>query len=435
MNRHHHSRFTAFLLGELPRLVRAGVLDEAAAERLRNYYRVTAVSPVGSRLTLFLSILSALLIGGGLIMVVAHNWDQFSFGMRLFTALAPLVLALGGGVAVLARQREKTLGDVMALLIAASGASALAIISQLYHTTGTLAEFLTVVLFLSAPLLYFLRSNALAAVYALALPVVAFSGYSSDFSSYCTAFLAALVLPYICRVMFCAATSAAAQLLRVVFIILAITVVGAAVRQCEAIPASFVWMVLALGFYLGGLLNRHLGRFNILLYAGGGGMLIFLVAASFSGFWRYRSDDMLWWTTLDSPVEYLTVGIAVVVYLWYWLYGFVRRRTAAHLAPLLVPLLPLVAPFFLAFDITPAWGVNLYMALFGVLLLFYGWRQRNFSLLNLGMALLSLLIFLRFCNAGDDFLTYGIVFVILGAGMALGNLAARRIFRQKGGVR
>ncbi len=424
-------KFAARLRRELPQLIASGVLDETAAERLRIHY-AAALAGSGSiraRIAVFLGILSGLLGGGGLVMIVAHNWDDLPPEMRLGFAFAPMVIFCAFGFWVLLKDKGAAFRECAAILSASSFASALAIVSQLYHSTGSTGEFLTAVMIPAAALIYLFRSNALMLIYALALPAVAYD-WEAPSQTYVVAALAALVLPYILKRLFRAPAAGSSQLLRIVLLILMITLTQSAARDCGLAMGSFVWCVLSLGFYLAGLLNRTLARFNVFLYAGGAGLLIFLVGASFSGYWDLASGRSF--DKVDTLDEYVAVGTALGFYLWYWIFALIRRRSMPYLVLLLVPALPLLAPIFAAFEVTPAWGANLYMAVCGILLFIYGWKERTLGLLNLGMAVLSLLIFLRFCNARTDFLSYGLLFVGSGMVIGLGNFVACMIFRKKG---
>lgn len=424
-------KFVAKLRRELPRLVDSGVIDEAAAERLRSHYTAALAggSMIRARIAVFLGILSGLLGGGGLVMIVAHNWDKFSPGPRLLFAFLPMLAFAAVGFWVLLRDKGTAFRESIAILSAAGFASALAIVSQMYHSTGSTGEFLAVVMIPAAALIYFFRSNALLLIYALALPATAYD-WDEASRTYLVTLLAVLPLPFILKRLYRAPGAASSQLLRVVLLVLLITLTQSAARDCGLAMGSFVWCVLSLGFYLAGLLNRTLARFNVFLYAGGAGLLIFLVGASFSGYWDTASGRSF--DKVDTLEEYLTVGIALGFYLWYWIFALIRRRSMPYLVLLLAPALPLLAPIFAVLEVTPAWGANLYMAACGILFFIYGWRERTLGLLNLGMAVLSLLIFLRFCNARNDFLSYGLLFAGAGLVIGLGNFAACMIFRKKG---
>jgi uncharacterized membrane protein len=71
-----------WLLEELPRLVREAVIDEATAERLRRRYAPELERSRRGAVLLAFGILGGVLIGSGVILLVAHNWDELSRPVR-----------------------------------------------------------------------------------------------------------------------------------------------------------------------------------------------------------------------------------------------------------------------------------------------------------------------------------------------------------------
>jgi uncharacterized membrane protein len=95
-----------WLIAELPELVAGGVLSADAAEALTKHYADTtpdAPRRIGFNLS---AILGSLLVGAGVILLVAHNWEFFSRPVRCGIAFAPLVLTQGLAIFVLLRRDE-----------------------------------------------------------------------------------------------------------------------------------------------------------------------------------------------------------------------------------------------------------------------------------------------------------------------------------------
>ncbi|MEX1133118.1 MAG: DUF2157 domain-containing protein, partial [Flavobacteriales bacterium] len=65
----------------LPELQREGLLSAEQAARIQKHY-ATSSEEGGNRMLLLFGILGALLIGLGIILVVAHNWDELSRTLR-----------------------------------------------------------------------------------------------------------------------------------------------------------------------------------------------------------------------------------------------------------------------------------------------------------------------------------------------------------------
>ena len=81
-----------WLLGELSTLVAQGILPADAAERIRRYYGERE-EQAGRRWPVVLfSVVGAALVGSGAILLLAHNWDQFSRGIRTALSYAPMIV-------------------------------------------------------------------------------------------------------------------------------------------------------------------------------------------------------------------------------------------------------------------------------------------------------------------------------------------------------
>src|SRR5881396_3896183 len=92
-----------WLLAELPELVAGGILSAETAEALRQHYTATD-SEEPRRIGFVLSaILGSLLVGAGIILLVAHNWDFLTRPVRCAIAFAPLFLSHALAVFVLTR--------------------------------------------------------------------------------------------------------------------------------------------------------------------------------------------------------------------------------------------------------------------------------------------------------------------------------------------
>lgn len=142
------------LLDALPELVREGLITADQADRIQVRYAAPH-EQTGNRILLLFSILGGLLIGLGLILVVAHNWEDLSKTTR--TVFAFLPMAIGQALVLFTLLRKRTVagwkeGTAIFLLLAVG--ACIALISQIYHTGGELHEFLLVWSLLTVALLY-----------------------------------------------------------------------------------------------------------------------------------------------------------------------------------------------------------------------------------------------------------------------------------------
>ncbi|HVF71676.1 MAG TPA: DUF2157 domain-containing protein [Chthoniobacterales bacterium] len=128
-----------WLLAELPELVNQGVVPPETAESLRRHYSSDTEAP--RRLGFILSaILGSLLVGAGIVLLVAHNWDFLSRTTRCAIAFAPLILSQALAIFVFLRRNNSTAWrESAAILNVASIGTGIALVSQTYQIQGDLA--------------------------------------------------------------------------------------------------------------------------------------------------------------------------------------------------------------------------------------------------------------------------------------------------------
>ncbi|MBE2287011.1 MAG: DUF2157 domain-containing protein [Prosthecobacter sp.] len=164
MNSHHR-----WLHEQLPQWERDGIVTAENARSLRQRHPLDdSTSGVGQ---IVMGALGALLIGAGLIAVIGYNWDDFSRPVRLLFAFLPLLAAQIASFRVLQRGDAAAawVRETVALLQALATGACIAIVSQIYNLGGEWPDFLFWWMLLSLPLVWVLRSQAVAIFYLIAI--------------------------------------------------------------------------------------------------------------------------------------------------------------------------------------------------------------------------------------------------------------------------
>ena len=131
-------REIAWLHGELPDLIERGVLTPEAADALRRHYGVPDRSTAVSWGQILLASFGALLIGGGIILILAHNWDSLGRPARAAVAMGVLVLAQALlGFAMVRRSTSPAWLEATSGFLVASVGAAIALVGQTYHVGGS----------------------------------------------------------------------------------------------------------------------------------------------------------------------------------------------------------------------------------------------------------------------------------------------------------
>lgn len=409
------TRQVRWLLQQLPQWQREGVLDADSAERLRQRYAESAQSSGGW----LLPTAGGLLVGLGLILLIAHNWDQLSRPLRLALAIVPLTLSQLACVHALRRHADVTAWrEVPAVLTALSFAAALALVGQIYHLPGDLPRYLLICTVLSWPLIYLMRSVG------VTLWVAAgWLGWSSAVPE---------VQAHPLLVIAAFATLLPLSRLRWF--------------QARGRAATAVFMLLIPLFYLAVLLSLPSDWRTVLSWTAGLGAVMLALQrqgplegptslvgwgyvgvciaslwASFGGVWSSRhgwlerSDSIGWEPSMVLLM--LLVGVLAGLVL-------ALRRRDGLLALLCLPgvLLPLLATIQtapLAAGIAVLFN-GLILAI-GSLTVREGLHRQALGLVNAGLGLMAILVALRFFDNDWSFTVRGIGFVLVGSGFLLAH--------------
>jgi uncharacterized membrane protein len=153
-----------WLASQLPEWEKAGWVTPEGARAIREKYHPGEVSARStSPVYTAISILGAALLGGGIILLFAYNWNMLGRGVRTFLSLLPLALAQGITLFALLRKADRPAWrEGSATGLVASVAAGIALIGQTYNIQGNLSSFLLTWMLLSAPLVFVLRSRVVA---------------------------------------------------------------------------------------------------------------------------------------------------------------------------------------------------------------------------------------------------------------------------------
>lgn len=447
-----NKRHAQWLSDELPLLVNAGVLPPETAERLRQYYglrELPARRPLG---LIVCGVLGSLLIGLGIILLLAHNWDFLSRPVRVVISLTPLVI----GQALTAWTITKRPNSIAwreggtSFLIAALGA-AISLVSQTYHIPGDLSNFILVWMLLSLPLAYL--ANAMLPAVFYWIGITAWAGCMAVDGRV----LAQGPLDLIVWACWPGALHAT-TLWYLLFMVLGLPYWWRAILETphNVRTALMSWVLgLCACVGLGFLLSYHgetglwtiayAGLFALFCFAGEAtiageralgaypfltvgriGTVILALVLSYADVWPRPHYDLWYYFSRYQDTELanyvLAFGLAgaglagtVLAFTrqleqrWYMLNAGLAVASFAGVRLWIMPDMPVLI-------------FNLYLLFLGVILLSEGVRLANLVKLNGGLAVLSLWITARFFDTDLSFALRGLVFIILGAAFLLTNV-------------
>jgi hypothetical protein len=429
---------TRWLLAELPELVARGVLTAEAAEALERHY--ASQYPEEPRRTGFIlsAILGSLLVGAGIILLVAHNWDFLSRPIRCAIAFTPLALSQALAIFVLLRRNESApWRESAAILNVAAIGTAIALVSQTYQIQGDFARFILVWMLLAIPVVYLLRTSAGLAAYFLGTMVWVLSSKTGDLfgarpNDLWVWPLIFLGLPAFVDLLrrnrggFSTLLASSSLVLAAAFALAATDELGA--RSFWRCVFAAFWSVVYLTG-LGYFKDWHRTRAHPFVAVGWIAILGLTIFLSFKDSWRTSQ----WQAAVDAvPRHYpdaLAVGIQIAWVLAALLLGahtfWKERRSGANFAPALLAPVVLVAWGIVkrtGNPLLPSLLLNAFGLALGLFTLVRGVRAGRIYEANLGMLIIAALAVVRFFDSDFEFVVRGIAFIAIGLGFLVTNL-------------
>ena len=437
-------RSTRWLLAELPDLVARGVVDEETAERLRSHY-AAASEGGGRRVALAVcAVFGALLIGGGIILLLAHNWEYLGRGARATIAIAPLVAAqILAGWVFLRRETSTAWREGSAIFLALMAATAIALVDQTYHTGGDLESFLWRWSLLLAPLPWLLNSTGAAILFLGALTWWAGAALAGGEQVLLLWPLAAAgVVPHAVQVFRSGRRGLRAANLE--WAIAIFLCVAAALSLERGVPG--LWIVIYCGLFAlmivvgtalrsgeDGMWRRPFEAIGILGSLGLWLILSFVEPWDNIGWHHLRTNEHLHGASMWFDVL-LAVGLPLAAVAAGAVLLDRRRDGLQILWVAAVPVAAVLWPVIAATD--AAWlgamAFNLVLFVTGVGTIATGVRHERLAIINLGMLVVALLVVVRFFDSELGFVARGLAFIVVGIGFLLANVVLSKRLRPPG---
>ena len=165
MSEQKHIRW---LLEELPGLRERNIISAETENALRGHYE-NRITVSRNYFPLALAILGIAMVAGGIILIFNYNWDMLSQAQQIAVSFLPLAVGAAVSFYTLLRGKSALWREASAILTAAGGAVAVALLSHIYQINGSLSDYMTLVLLTSLPLIFIFDSIGLATLYSFGL--------------------------------------------------------------------------------------------------------------------------------------------------------------------------------------------------------------------------------------------------------------------------
>ena len=410
------------LIKELPELIENKVISKEVALSIEQYYH-SKQNNSPNKLFMVFGVLGSILVGLGIILILAHNWDDFTRSTKTIFAFLPLLIGqFFVGFSILKKKSATWKEASGTFLFFAVGAS-ISLVAQIYNIPGNMSSFLLTWILLCLPLIYLLKSNSIMILHLVFITwYVCSYGYSfMNYSNSPWLYLAllALSLPHYWQLLKHKLDANITSIINWLVPLSLIITLGTFVEHEEALGFLLYLLLFSLFYNIGKIPyfeNQKLRR-NGFLITGSLGIVTILLIASFRWLWKdiIRIDSFQVQELYMSAVLFL-MSILTLVYLY--LKHKVKSFNIFQFVFVIFTVL-----FFIGInnEMVPAILVNMLIFALGVVTVKIGADKFHFGVLNYGLLIIAALVTCRFFDTDMSFVLRGLLFVGVGVGFFLTN--------------
>jgi uncharacterized membrane protein len=414
------------MLKDLQELVKADVISQNTADKINDFYRKKGEDST-NRLFIIFGILGAILVGLGIIMIIAHNWDELSKATKTFFAFLPLVVGqILCGFTLIKKQESIAWRESSAAFLFFSVGASISLVSQIYNIPGNLGSFLLTWMLLCLPLIYLMNSSIVSLLYIVGITF--YAGETSYWSQpqsvayfYWLLLLAALPHYYM---LFKKKPESNFMIFHHWLLPLSVVISLGTVADKTGSLMYIAYFSLFGLFYLVGNLAIFMhkkSKNNGYKILGTLGTIILLLTLSFDWFWEeLRKREFQFNEVITSPEFFAAVILSLLA--GSLVFFQLKNKSIHDIKP--------ITPIFILFILTFILGlsssiavvlINFFVFSIGILTIKDGAKKDHLGILNFGLIIITALVICRFFDADLSFIFKGILFVSVGIGFFTAN--------------
>ena len=414
------------IVKELPDLIQAQIITEDTAQRIKDYYEQRPEQST-NRLFIVFGILGSLLVGMGIVLIIAHNWDTLSKVSKLAVGFFPLVIAQGiCGYVILKKPDERPWREGSAVFLFFAIAISISIVSQVYNIEGDLGGFLFIWMCLALPVAYVLRSSVASLLFIVGITWYACEvGYFNYPNSNSLFFwiLLFLILPFYYLEFIRKNLKNNFFHFHSWLLVLSLTIcLGLFVEQAEemiviaymSLFSAFILMSQMKIFETGRVLS------NAYLVVGSLGITVLLLSLSFDWYWSEIDNGSM--NAIFGHSEWIISIVLLLICIGLLLHllksknwNDVNSKSYAFIVFLIL--------FFIgqSFPGVAQLLTNILVLILAVHTIRDGAQRNHLGILNYGLLIITALITCRFFDTDFSFVLRGLLFIVIGIGFFAAN--------------
>lgn len=414
------------MIKDIPELVKAEVISQETADRIRGYYQQRGGQST-NRLFIVFGLLGAILVGLGIILIIAHNWDELPRITKTILAFLPLIIGqVVCGFVLLKKQDSVAWREGgTSFLIFAVGAS-IALISQIYHFEGDLSSFLLTWILLCLPLIYVMESSTASLLCLIGITYFALRTnywHFQYFEHYLFWLLFLTILPHYYLLYKHKSYSNFMAFHNWLIPLFLIITLGTVENKIDEFMFVAYCSLFGLFYLIGELAffrNQNL-RSNGFKTLGFFGTVILLLFLSFDWFWEGMRVLELTFQEVISAPEF--IGSLILTLLASGLLIQQLKNKPLKEIKSITPVFILFIIIFIIglFTSVAVLLINLLVFAIGIFTIRDGAKQDDLGLLNIGLFIITALVTCRFFDRDLSFIIRGGLFLSVGIGFFLTN--------------
>jgi len=416
------------IIKDLSELVSANIISNDTAQKISDYYsNKKTTSSNGSRQLLIFGISGALLVGIGLMFIIANQWDRLPDSIKTLCAFTILIVPQLLCIYAILKKEEKIVWrESMALLLFFAVGANISLISQIYHINGEASSFILTWMLLTVPMIYILNSSTVSLAYFIGIVSYSFAvkfDATDSSGKYIYWLLFTLPLPHYFQ-LFKKSPDSPLLILHHWMIPYVLTQTLGSIEHNVKGLMSLAYIFMFGVFYLIGNFSyfseRSLIKNGYRIF-GFGGTVIALLVMSFESNWKSVHESHYILNSLIISPEFI-VNILLLGLVLFLLFRQNKDRPLTDWKIFETTFLLYLMIFILGLFSFPAYIlVNILVFGLGLAVIRDGSRQGLIGLLNLGMIIIALLVVCRSFDTGLTFVVKGILFMLVGIGFFVIN--------------
>ena len=409
---------------EINELVKNGIIDWETGNKIEQYYKDTKEDN-SSKILLFFSIIGAILVGLGIILIIGHNWDQLSISLKTVLAFVPLILSQCLCIFVKSKKNGSlSWQESSALLLFFSVGATIAMISQIYQISGDIREFIFTWMLLCLPIIFLLPSSSVSLLILIGvinLPVESDYHHSEPPPLMSLAWDQLLlylgVVVYYLTLVLKQPKKLFTAWHHYVIPAVGFIIVVSSFKHLSPNTAMVMTALFSLYFLIGHTKEMETKslRWNPYLIYGILGTTTMLFIQSYSSFWVELADHNYQGQFSDFTGSWPFYVICLTVFALTLMIA--SRKNTSDFNPILLSFHAYLMIFIIG-NFLPsiaAFLINVLLVMIGLYYIYRGNKDQRMVFLNFGMLLVVSSILARFFEINLSFLARGIAFIIVGS--------------------